>query len=249
MFYITGDTHGDFRRFNTRAFPQQKQMTKDDYVIVCGDFGIWDKSAENQHWMDWMNEKPFTTLFVTGNHSNYDLLKEYPVKFWQGGKIQQIRPTVIHLMRGQVFTIDGLRFFTMGGASSHDIQDGILEPTSPDFARRRRMLTKQGGAFRINHLSWWKEELPDMSEYQEAQANLDACHWDVDYVITHCCPSSVQDIISGGFYQPDALTDFFEDLMERLKFRYWFFGHYHDERVIQQKFVLLYHSLLDLGEL
>ena len=43
MIYITGDTHGDFRRFDGVCFPEQKQMTKDDYVIVCGDFGgIWD---------------------------------------------------------------------------------------------------------------------------------------------------------------------------------------------------------------
>ncbi len=38
MIYITGDTHGEFgRRFNTDVFPEQKEMTKDDYVIICGD--------------------------------------------------------------------------------------------------------------------------------------------------------------------------------------------------------------------
>ena len=42
MIYITGDTHGDFRRFSTDIFPEQKEMTKDDFVIICGDFGgIW----------------------------------------------------------------------------------------------------------------------------------------------------------------------------------------------------------------
>ena len=35
MIFITGDTHGDFRRFHTDIFPEQKQMTKDDYVIIC----------------------------------------------------------------------------------------------------------------------------------------------------------------------------------------------------------------------
>ncbi len=38
----------------------------------------------------------------------------------------EIRPNVLHLMRGD-FNIEGLNFFTFGGASSHDIQDGILE--------------------------------------------------------------------------------------------------------------------------
>ena len=32
MIYITGDTHGDWMsRLNTKAFPEQKEMTKDDY--------------------------------------------------------------------------------------------------------------------------------------------------------------------------------------------------------------------------
>ena len=41
--YITGDTHGDFRRFSADNFPEGKTLTKKDYVIICGDFGgIWD---------------------------------------------------------------------------------------------------------------------------------------------------------------------------------------------------------------
>ena len=39
--FITGDTHGenDIGKLNTRLFPIQKQLTKDDYVIIVGDFG------------------------------------------------------------------------------------------------------------------------------------------------------------------------------------------------------------------
>ena len=39
MIYITGDCHRNFERFNTRNFPEQKEMSKEDYVIICGDFG------------------------------------------------------------------------------------------------------------------------------------------------------------------------------------------------------------------
>lgn len=42
MIYITGDCHGDYRRFSTQVFPEQKGMSKQDYVIICGDFGLWD---------------------------------------------------------------------------------------------------------------------------------------------------------------------------------------------------------------
>ena len=39
MIYITGDCHGNFERFNASIFPEQNEMPKDDYVIICGDFG------------------------------------------------------------------------------------------------------------------------------------------------------------------------------------------------------------------
>lgn len=246
MIYVTGDTHRNFRRFRSDIFPEQLEMTKDDYVIICGDFGIWDDSKEERYWMGWLNDKPFTTLFVAGNHSNYDLLSEFPVSEWNGGKVQHIRESVIHLMRGQVFEIDGKRFFTMGGASSHDIKDGILEPDDPDFRAKRKRLDKQCSLYRINHVSWWADELPSPAEYETARNNLDACGWNVDYVITHCCPSSIVDIISGGLYQHDALTDFFEEVKERCAFNYWFFGHYHDNREIQRKYIMLYEQILQL---
>lgn len=244
MIFITGDTHGEFTRFSTDNFPEQKGTSKADYIIVCGDFGIWDNSKGERHWLDWLNNKPFTTLFVTGNHSNYDLLKRFPVSRWNGGKVQMIRDSVIHLMRGQVYDIAGKRVFTMGGASSHDIEAGILEPEDPDFHRKRKRLDRQQALYRINHVSWWQEELPDEAEYETARKNLEACGWQVDYIVSHCCPSGIQDIIGGGRYRHDRLTDFFEEISGRCNFDYWFFGHYHDNRVLLRKYMLLYEQII-----
>ena len=107
MIYITGDCHREYRRFNTQNFPEQKEMTKEDYVIVCGDFGgVWSfekEDKEEKHLLDWLEEKPFTTLYVDGNHENFDRLYGYPIENWQGGKVHKIRPSLLHLMRGQVF--------------------------------------------------------------------------------------------------------------------------------------------------
>ena len=140
MIFITGDLHGNAReemkRLNIDNFPTQKELTKEDYVIILGDFGfVWDKE-ENKHekyWLDWLQDRNFTTLFIDGNHENHDRLKAYPISEWHGGKVHFIRPNVIHLMRGQVFTIENQKFLTMGGAPSHDIQDGILDPSDPNF--------------------------------------------------------------------------------------------------------------------
>ena len=110
MIYITGDCHSNFERFNTRNFPEQKEMTKDDYVIICGDFGgVWNKDGESKvetSALDWLDGNAFTTLFVDGNHENFDRLYAYPVEMWHGGKAHKIRPSVIHLMRGQIFELE-----------------------------------------------------------------------------------------------------------------------------------------------
>ena len=244
--FITGDTHGDFTRFSGDIFPEQKEMTKDDYVIVCGDFGIWDGSKRENYWLNWLDGKPFTTLFVTGNHSNYDMLGKLPVSKWNGGNVQFIRDGVIHLMRGQIYEISGKHFFTMGGASSHDIDAGILEPDDPDFKSKRNQLDRRMALYRINHISWWKEELPNDDEYETARRNLDTSGWSVDYIVSHCCPSSIADIIGGGLYKHDRLTDFFDEVKDRCTFDYWFFGHYHDNRALMRKFILLYEQILQI---
>ena len=90
MIYITGDTHGGFQRFGSKYFPQQTQMGRNDYMIICGDFGgLWDGGQKDQHWLDWLAEKPFTTLFVDGNHENFDLLNALPEKEWHGGRVHE----------------------------------------------------------------------------------------------------------------------------------------------------------------
>ena len=183
---------------------------------------------------------------MLGNHENYDAYKGYPKEEWHGGQIQRIRPSVLHLMRGQVYELNGRKFFTMGGASSHDIQDGILEPDDPDFEEKFQQLEQRGALFRVNHRSWWAEELPSEAEYLEARANLAHVHWNVDYIISHCCPSSIQDVFSGGMFKKDALTEFFDEVRQKCTFQYWFFGHYHSNMVIEKRYAMLYEQIIRL---
>ena len=96
-------------------------MTRDNYMIIAGDFGaIWNGEPDDAEQLDWLEALPFTTLWVDGNHENFDELYSYPVEEWHGGKIHHIRPHVLHLMRGQIFETEGYTFFTMGGARSVD---------------------------------------------------------------------------------------------------------------------------------
>lgn len=253
MIYITGDTHANFHRLNTTIFPEQKEMTKDDYVIICGDFGgIWaqegsDYQKEENSWLNWLEGKPFTTLFVDGNHENFDRLYAFPVERWHGGNVHRIRSSVIHLMRGQIYEINGKKIFTFGGASSHDIQGGILEPDDPDFYYKWKRLDAGTLPYRINHLSWWKEELPSDDEMAMGWANLEANDYQVDFIVTHCCSSNTQAYFSAGMYKADRLTDYLEKVRQKTEFVKWFFGHYHDNRNVYAKEIMLYEQIIRIA--
>lgn len=247
--YLTGDIHGTVDRLGSDIFPELDTLTKEDAVIICGDFGlVWDGGEKEQAALDWLERRPFTTLFVDGNHENFDLLREYPTTLWRGQPVQAIRPSVLHLLRGEVYELEGQRFFTMGGASSHDVSDGILEPDDPEFRQHFRRLLAQDALFRVNHLSWWKEELPDQEEYCRARDSLERADWQVDYIITHCGPTSIQEQLCGAMCKADHLTDFLEEVAQRCRFRHWFFGHYHRDGHLGKRFIYLYEKLLQLTQ-
>lgn len=88
MIYATGDLHGNSLRFQPQYFPEQAEMTKDDYMIVCGDSGcVWNGDKSDDPQLNRLEALPFTVLFVDGNHENFDALNEYPVEQWHGGKV------------------------------------------------------------------------------------------------------------------------------------------------------------------
>lgn len=246
MIYITGDTHSDFSRFTEENFPIQAEMTKDDYVIICGDFGgVWtfeEESRREKEALDWLDNKNFTTLFVDGNHENYARLYNYPVEEWHCGKVHKIRNSVLHLMRGEIFDIDNKKIFAFGGARSHDIQDGILNLDEEEKIYNYR---KRGAYFRIRDFSWWDLELPTNQEMENGIKNLEKVNYKVDYIISHCCPTSIQALIN-PIYKRDILTDYLQQISEKCTFKRWYFGHYHDYKQVNSQFTLLYENIVPL---
>lgn len=225
---LTGDIHGSLeaKRLSYKNFPEGRNLTKNDYIIICGDFGcVWDGSNCDKYWLDWLEDRPFTILFVDGNHENFNLLTnwKYPVKEWNGGLIHPIRSSVLHLMRGQIFTINNMTFFTMGGA------------TSTDKYRRKE------------NVSWWSQEIPSYEEMERGVNNLEAQHNIVDYIITHCLPNSILDRIDKWCPQHDSLTNYLEKIIvQGVEFKKWFCGHYHIDRTIDDKYYICYKDFLEL---
>lgn len=224
MIYITGDTHGDQLRFIENNMPGEDAWTSEDYLIVCGDFGFVFTDSEQEHqFLDYLSEKPYTICFCDGNHENFPRIYRYPEQTWNGGRIHRIRENVIHLMRGQVFLIGGKSFFTFGGAYSMD-----------------RYIRREG-------YSWWPEELPSNSEYREAMQSIREFDHTIDYIITHTAPREI--IRRMGKY-PDAhdmeLTGFLEWIMYEVTFQKWFFGHWHLDKEIGDRFRAIWYDVISV---
>ena len=290
--YVTGDTHGGpprgphsadgfMHRFSMASFPEQKKLGKDDYVIVLGDFGgVWgtdrlrfQETQLDRLALDWLEERPFTTLFVPGNHENYDRLtgcrderllnswfyaemppeeKEklrhgYPREPWHGGHVRVLRPSVLMLERGEIFDIGGKNCFAFGGAQSHDVRDGILDPADyPDEdAFKAAYAEKRGGLIRVRGLSWWEAEMPTEAEMAYGRENILSFlkeHDRIDFVITHDAPASDRMLV--GFTLLDDLNRYLESLREIMPYDRWFYGHLHANRRIAGKHFLLYEQIV-----
>lgn len=228
MIFVTGDMHGehDMYKLNRMRFREQRLMNKDDYVIIAGDAGIvWDGGGQDRNVQRILESKRFTTLWIDGNHENHDILDSLPVSIWNGGKVHFITESIIHLMRGQVFYIDGMKLFTFGGATSID------------------------KAYRKEGVSWWARELPSIEECAEGLNNLGKHNWKVDYIITHDCFNLMFNKLakSNLFLNGKTKTQlsvFLEEIEEYVTFKKWFFGHYHDDLEVDEKHTLLYQKLV-----
>ena len=83
--WVTGDIHGNPIRLSTENFYEQKEFSgikNENTVIILGDFGlIWNCNGEDKqekYWLDWLEDKLFTTVFVDGNHECFPRLYSYP---------------------------------------------------------------------------------------------------------------------------------------------------------------------------
>ena len=89
-------------------------LGKEDIIIILGDFGVGffdGKQWPEEMFYDYLAEQDYTVLFIDGNHENFNMLKSYPIEAWNGGKAQFIRKNVIHLMRGELYGIEGKNTF------------------------------------------------------------------------------------------------------------------------------------------
>lgn len=265
MIFVTGDIHADPSRFSTDSFPEQKEMSKNDYVIICGDFGlVWDKiqSKHEKHQIDWLSQKSFTTLFVDGNHENFDRLYTFPEETRYGGKVHRISDSIFHLERGEIFDLNGISVFAFGGARSHDIRGlatdeelekdytaGILRKSDPNYIGKKSLLHRYDYAvpYREEGKSWWKQEMPTEDEMRHGMKTLEKHGKKVDFIVSHDGPASDIAVLGGGKLKQDPLTKYFEEIKQSADYSCWFFGHHHETRRLSEKDFVVYEQIIRIA--
>lgn len=246
MIAITGDLH---RNYDIEKLAKIAELP--DYpsiVLVAGDFGgIWNKTTIDIHgnvvlhpddldFIDSLKRYPFKIISCLGNHENYDVINNLPRIDAYGGRIIRLSDNVELLDRGYVYNLEDYSFLSIGGAMSMD------------------------RAYRIEHESYWENEVINKNDIDVAFNELDKVDNNVDFVLTHTCPSSVLKSEIDSLNEPDsnykmklrfALENdpsviFLEEIKNKIQYSHWFFGHFHMDKIFNHKgsskFMCLYNT-------
>jgi len=223
MIFITGDTHGGQAQGYDKLL--NHKLNADDKLVVVGDFGYSFYSpgmkAYNEHkkWSSWLEEQPFTTFFIDGNHENFEALALLPEIDLLGGRVGKASDKLFHLKRGQIYTIEGKTFFTFGGAISPDKNN------------------------RTPGVDWFPQEEPNFMEYKNGLDTLDKAGNKVDYILTHEAGTTIRASLTR--HDPYHLCSFIDMVLNTTEFTHHYFGHHHRDQTFG-KSTCLYRSIIEL---
>lgn len=213
--YITGDAHGRYRPLMDRLDKKGYKLTANDILIIAGDFDFqWSMYDFHK-----LMACPFTIAFIDGDE-DFPLSPTEPTTDWNGGKvhIQGPQNNVVHLLKGQCYTIEGKTFLAMGGLHSNKnviyqhINDKIICNTVPS----------------------------DNDEYTSAAALLEKYGYKTDYILTNLVPEEM--LVSLGCNPDDhdaKLMNFLQELHSRTEYRQWFCGHFHEDYMMPDENIRL----------
>lgn len=158
MIYLISDCHGGE---NISGIERYLELCTDsDLLIILGDIGLrFGPTEENKRFTNWFLSLNKPIAFIDGNHENHSFINSFSSEIWCGGDVHRLSDTIVHLKRGNIYTIGGKTFFVMGGCKSSS-------------------KWKEMGL-------WYEGEEPTSDELLLAYKNLNEVNNNVDYVLTH----------------------------------------------------------------
>ena len=223
MIYFTGDMHGDGDRISRAALIN---VHDGDTLIVCGDFGfLWDGGSRERRALERLSGRGPNVLFIDGTHENFSLLNALPTVTYRGGKAHKLTDRVYHLMRGQIFEIEGRTVFTFGGGETPELELQTDEELTED-----------------------RPEVPTRLEMLEGIRNLERVDYRVDYVATHEPPGGVRDFLtlsSKSAPTVSAIGAYLDELAQQAAYTRWFFGSLHRDTFISSSSICVFENIVN----
>lgn len=266
---LTGDIHGQpLQRFSYSHHPSLRQLTFHDVIFVLGDFGLpfgiedphreqnWKQ--EELYYLNWLNEKPWTTIALRGNHDDINAINLMPqVELFDGIARQmktdnRVYNNIYYIDQPTALEINNTKLLCIPGARSHDISDGILNPD--DFRIHEwRQLNKM---FRIRDYNWWDDEPVDIAATEQLLNQL-GNNYIPDYILTHEAPMNYfarYDPMVELSVKIDGDTNNEEKYLSTLAEKYldnncrtiWFHGHHHIDRAWTEDTRCIYKNIYQI---
>lgn len=221
MIYVTGDVHGDLNRKNIKAI---KKLKKNDTAIICGDFGfVFDDSKEEKKALKKLSKYRCTILFVDGSHENHKLIKSHKTDYIYGNHAYKITDNIYCIMRGSVHIIEGNKILFIGGGQRQDLYSGLYLDMD------------------------YNDEFITNEDIDNAFKNLIEFNNDIDYVVTHEAPLNIKHFLTINEIENTSYCSIaLQKLCEKINFKKWFFGYYHIDKVISNKYIATYDKLVNI---
>ena len=234
--YLTGDTHGDYHALEKRL--KWLDLTENDYIIICGDFGSEYGGQVFGGIKKLCKKYPCTFIVVRGNHDtrywrDHEGQEGWHLTYNDHFLVQDKYPNLWYAKdEGDVVNIDGKDFIFIPGAWSID-----------GFYRQ------------INHIIFEPEEQLTSTEFALLLENIQEYGLDKEYyVVAHTYPIDIEDLVRDLFMAnytgsiDKSMEECIQIILNKICFKKYFFGHLHDDRIINNKYHMLYHHVVKLGE-
>lgn len=255
--FVIGDIHGSIISFNNQIL-QIHNPTKDDIVICVGDVGIEYDHSTDGILKKAMQKFPGTIIVMRGNHDDcywknhgyvndngYYQFKDSDSNDWEfvdNDEMfihQKSYPNIWYVDdNGGIYTINGYNILFLPGAYSIDKY------------------------YRLDNEYPWNpnEQLSDKIKkelYNLVKDWIDQ-GFDIDFVIGHTFPYKLEGLYKDLFMDVDQsivdkstehwLNDMSSLYEKSPTFKQYFGGHFHDDRILNSKYTMVYHIIRNLAD-
>lgn len=223
MIYLTSDWHMTPETIDSYT-DRLAALREQDTLIHLGDLcNDWTSDGGIPWFCRRLEKTGCRILLLDGNHEDMNYLDGLKTGECCKAKGHWVGDRLFHVARGEVLTLEGKTFLTLGGGYSGEGYIG----RHPDL--------------------WQPRETPSAEEMDHMLKSCAAYDFSFDYIVSHAAPLSLmREWGLGNEY--NSFHAFLDGIRACTKRKRWYFGHHHRRAVWEDSFEILYQEIKALDE-